>query len=283
MSGKLESLLKIYEETSKCTLCKKFNRKNSKSNTCDGLINYFTEKNIYLNIPSIWTDWVNRIDSKIMIIGQDWGPYVDMEKYNSRYKKLVDKGEDKEIAWKNILNEKESRTKSLMTDFLVSSAIKQGIYVDERIMESCFVTNAVLCARKGKNYRGTGNFSAKFCTENCSELLDKQINVIKPLVVITLGYWPFYSICKYHNISMFKTLKENISHYSLNNEHIINISHENKPIYVVPAYHPVAQVKKEEQISVYEVVWKILLRYYSRDNLINELNTYKYRRGDLGL
>jgi uracil-DNA glycosylase family 4 len=218
-----------------------------------------------------------------MIVGQDWGPYIDIKKYNSRYKKLVNEGEDKETAWKNIVNEKESKTKFLMTGFLIRSAKRHGIYIDEKIMESCFVTNAVLCARKGKNYRGTNNFAARFCTENCAEILNKQINVIEPLVVITLGYWSFYSICKNHNIPIFKTLKENISHYSLNNENIINISHENKPIYVLPAYHPVAQVKKKDQISVYEVVWEILLRYYSRDNLINELNTYKYRRGDLGL
>lgn len=195
-NSKLKELLKIYEEASKCTLCEKFSRTSSKEGTYDGLINFFNEKSLYLNIPSIWTDWVNRSNSKIMIVGQDWGPYVDMQKYNTRYKELVEMGEDKESAWKTIVNEKESMTKCLMTEFVIRSAKQCGIDIDEKIMESCFVTNAVLCARKGENYRGTNNFSAKFCTENCTKMLNKQIDAIHPLVVITLGYWPFYSVCK---------------------------------------------------------------------------------------
>ena len=282
-NSKLKELLKIYEEASKCTLCEKFSRTSSKEGTYDGLINFFNEKSLYLNIPSIWTDWVNRSNSKIMIVGQDWGPYVDMQKYNTRYKELVEMGEDKESAWKTIVNEKESMTKCLMTEFVIRSAKQCGIDIDEKIMESCFVTNAVLCARKGENYRGTNNFSAKFCTENCTKMLNKQIDAIHPLVVITLGYWPFYSVCKYHNIPVYKTLKENISHYSLNKENIINNSYENNPIYVLPVYHPVAQVKKDEQISLYKIMWEILLQYYSKDTLINELCTYKYCREELNL
>ena len=86
-----------------------------------------------------------------------------------------------------------------------------------------------------------------------------------------------------HNIPVYKTLKENISHYSLNKENIINISYENNPIYVLPVYHPVAQVKKGEQISLYKIMWEILLRYYSKDTLINELSTYEYCREELNL
>jgi hypothetical protein len=44
MNDKLKALLKIYEEASKCTLCKKFNKKSSNNITGDGLINYFNEK-----------------------------------------------------------------------------------------------------------------------------------------------------------------------------------------------------------------------------------------------
>lgn len=283
MNGKLEELLKIYEDASDCNLCEKFSRKSSNEGAYDGLINFFTDKNMYLNIPSIWTDWVNRSDSKIMIVGQDWGPYVDMQKYNARYKKLIESGEDEECAWKAIVNEKESMTKCLMTEFIIRSATQYNINVDESIIESCYITNAVLCARKGENYRGTNNFSARFCTENCTEMLNKQINIIKPLVVITLGYWPFYSVCKYRKIPVYKTLKENISYYSLNKENRINISDDNSPIYVLPVYHPVAQVKKEEQISIYKIMWEILLQYFPKDKLINELCTYRYRRKELNL
>lgn len=283
MNDKLDELLKIYEEAAECTLCEKFNRRGSKGRLYDGLVNFFVDKNMYLNIPSIWTDWINRCDSKIMIVGQDWGPYIDMQKCNARYKKLLDSGEAEECAWKAIVNEKESMTKCLMTEFIIRSAAQYNINIDESIIESCFITNAVLCARKGENYRGTNNFSAKFCTENCTKKLNKQIDIIKPLVVITLGYWPFYSVCKHHKIPVYKTLKENISYYSLSKENRINISDKNNPVYVLPVYHPVAQVKKEEQISIYKIIWEILLQYYSKDELISELCTYRYHRKELNL
>ncbi len=38
-----------------------------------------------------------------------------------------------------------------MTEFIVQSAKEMGIGVDETILDSFFVTNAVLCARKGTN------------------------------------------------------------------------------------------------------------------------------------
>ena len=50
-NSKLKELLKIYEEASKCTLCEKFSRTSSKEGTYDGLINFFNEKSLYLNIP----------------------------------------------------------------------------------------------------------------------------------------------------------------------------------------------------------------------------------------
>ena len=47
------------------------------------LINIYEDYEFSINVPSIWTDWFNRLDSKIMIIGQDWGPYNDMRIFNS--------------------------------------------------------------------------------------------------------------------------------------------------------------------------------------------------------
>ena len=283
MNQKLIELMKIYDTLATCDLCEEFHKKSSKKTEYDGLINFFHTKEIYLNIPSIWTDWVNRIDSKIMIVGQDWGPYIDMQSYSEKYKKLSSILKSEEKAWRIIINEKESMTKSLMTEFILRSAANYNINLDESIMDSFFVTNAVLCARKGNNYRGTENFSAKFCTENCSYALSRQIETIKPLIVITLGYWPFYSICKNHNIFVHKTLKENILHYGLNKENILTIPIENQSTYILPVYHPVAQVKKEEQISLYNIMWELLLQHYSIDELKKEMNTYKYYRGELNI
>lgn len=66
----------------KCEKCK--NLKCSKKS----LINVYEHYNFGVNIPSIWTDWFNRLNSKVMVIGQDWGPYKDMKKLNKLVKKI---------------------------------------------------------------------------------------------------------------------------------------------------------------------------------------------------
>jgi len=53
---------------------------HSKNNVDCSLINIYENSKFAKEIPSIWTDWYNRLDSKIMIIGQDWGPFEDMKK-----------------------------------------------------------------------------------------------------------------------------------------------------------------------------------------------------------
>src|SRR5688572_21705985 len=32
-------------------------------------------------IPNKWFDWIDRVDAEIMIIGQDWGPYIALQKF----------------------------------------------------------------------------------------------------------------------------------------------------------------------------------------------------------
>ena len=174
-------------------------------------------------------------------------------------------------------------TKKLMTEFLVQSAKEMGISVDETILDSFFVTNAVLCARKGTNYRGNNNFKPKFCTENCTAILKREIEIIKPLVIITLGYWPFYSIAKSYDIPVYKTLKENLVQYSSDINNIPNISKNKKPIYVLPVYHPTAQVKKMDQISYYRLMWKLLLIYYEKSEILKEIHSYDDYREKMGL
>ena len=58
---------------------------HSKSNIDCSLINIYENEKFAKEIPSIWTDWYNRLDSEIMIIGQDWGPYSDMKKLHEKY------------------------------------------------------------------------------------------------------------------------------------------------------------------------------------------------------
>ena len=66
------------------------------------------------------------------------------------------------------------------------------------------VTNAIMCARKGNNYRGS-NINLKKSTINCSKYLLKQIEIVNPKVILTLGYYPLLSLSNIFNFKIYDT------------------------------------------------------------------------------
>lgn len=105
-----------------------------------------------------------------------------------------------------------------------------------------------MCARKGSLYRGN-NINLKTSTLNCSEYLLKQIEIVKPKVILTLGYYPLMSLSRIFNFRIGKTLKETIVKLP---EIMVN------NYVIIPLYHPVAQIKKEEQLTQYKRIWKYI-------------------------
>ena len=77
-----------------------------------------------------------------MIIGQDWGPYNDMKKFHNLLK------EDKS-NWKEIIELEKSNTKKMLEHYIKSSSNNKYSLDDIFI-----ITNAIMCARQGNNYRG---------------------------------------------------------------------------------------------------------------------------------
>lgn len=203
--------------------------------TYKSLVNIYENPDFCINIPSIWTDWFNRLDAKIMIVGQDWGPYSDMKKLNSllNYNKS---------NWSELIELEKSNTKKLLENYIKESS-------DNRYsVDDVFVTNAIMCARQGDNYRGN-NINLKKSTINCSEYLIKQIEIVKPKVILTLGYYPLMSLAYQLNFKINKTLKDTI-----NNCPEIKIN----DYIIIPLYHPVAQIKKSEQLKQYKRIWKYI-------------------------
>ena len=221
-----EELLKLM---SKCNKCTNFKCKEK------SLINIYNDYNFGSNIPSIWTDWFNRLESKIMIIGQDWGPYNDMEKLNNLL------NEDKS-NWKELIESEKSNTKKLLENYIKDSSN------NKYSLNDIFVTNAIMCARQGDNYRGN-NIDLKKSTLNCSNFLLRQIEIVKPKVILTLGYYPLMSLSNLMDFEIEKTLKETIKEYLeiCKGDYII-----------IPLYHPVAQIKKSEQLEQYKKIWKYI-------------------------
>lgn len=219
----------LINELGKCDKCTNLKCKEK------SLINIYQEYDFSTNIPSIWTDWFNRLDSKIMIVGQDWGPYDDMKKFNNLLKK--DKSN-----WKEIIESEKSNTKKLLENYIKESSNRKYS------LDDIFITNAIMCARQGNSYRGN-NIELKKSTINCSKHLISQIEIIKPKVILTLGYYPLMSLSKTLNFEINKTLKETIKNYSE-----IKID----KFVIIPLYHPVAQIKKQEQLERYKKIWKYI-------------------------
>ncbi|MCX4254984.1 MAG: uracil-DNA glycosylase family protein [Bacilli bacterium] len=217
----------LIKELSVCNKCTNF-KCSSKS-----LINIYSNYDFCTNIPSIWTDWFNRLNAKIMIIGQDWGPYSDMKKF----RELLN--EDKS-NWNALIESEKSNTKKLLEKYIKESSN------NEYSLNDIYITNAIMCARQGELYRDS-NINLKLSTLNCSEYLLKQIEIVKPKVILPLGYYPLMALSKIFNFKIEKTLKETILE-------IPEIKVNNYVI--IPLYHPVAQIKKNEQLEQYKKIWK---------------------------
>ena len=231
---KIDKFNDLLSSMGQCEKC--INLRSSNGKDCS-LINIYQHEEFYNNIPSIWTDWFNRLDSKIMIIGQDWGPFNDMKTLNELYTKHPNKNN-----WKYLIEQEKSNTKKMLNYYIKESSNNRYS------LDDMFITNAIMCARKGNNYRGD-NINLKKSTNNCSKYLLKQIEIVKPKVILTLGYYPLLSLANLYGFDIKNTLKETISFYP---EIIL------EDFVIIPLFHPVAQVKKIEQLEQYKRIWKYI-------------------------
>lgn len=226
---KRQAFEELIEKLGTCNKCTNLTCRNK------SLINIFKDNKFCTNIPSIWTDWLNRLDCKIMIIGQDWGPYNDMKKLN----KMLHSDKSN---WNELIELEKSNTKKLLDYYIKKSSN------NKYNLNNIFITNAIMCARQGDNYRGS-NIDLKKSTLNCSEYLLAQIEIIKPKVILTLGYYPLMALSNILNFKIDKRLKDTILNYP-------EIKIDNYVI--IPLYHPVAQIKKTEQLEQYKRIWKYI-------------------------
>jgi uracil-DNA glycosylase family 4 len=246
--NKKEKLDNLIEEMSNCTKCTKLTKKTKNSIIDCSLINIYKDKDMCKSIPSIWTDWYNRLDAEIMIVGQDWGPVDDMKKFYKKYKEHSgnDNIEKKATIWKQIIEEEKSLTKKMLTKYIVESAKLNNIFIDNDYLDKIYITNAIMCGRRGKNYRDAKNFSVKECTINCMEYLKHQIDIVNPKIILTLGYYPLLSLSKIYQFEIDNTLTKTIN--NMPELHINNIK-------IIPLFHPASQIKGSAQLKQYSKIW----------------------------
>jgi DNA polymerase len=121
-----------------------------------------------------WTQWQGDINADLMIVAQDWGG----DKY---FKKHKGKEEDNNATNRNLVQ------------LLDSIGFPIALPTQEQTnTKSLFFTNAVLCCKEG-------GLTAKLPSKaagNCSRrFLARQIELVRPKVVVTLGHEAYRSVC----------------------------------------------------------------------------------------
>jgi DNA polymerase len=116
--------------------------------------------------------------------------------------------------------------------------------------EEIFITNAVLCSPRKPN--GANRNPKKIEMRNCSNFLQRTIDLIDPKIIVTLGA-----------VSL-DALKLIESHEFLMKTHVGKILEWNSRI-LVPLYHPSPQViashrRENEQLEDYQVLAKAISR-----------------------
>lgn len=136
------------------------------------------------------------------------------------------------------MEDEKSLTKKQLTKYLVESSNGKITSIND-----IYITNAIMCGRKGNN------INLKCSILNCKEFLFKQIEIVKPKVILTLGYYPLYSLSNIYNFKIEENLTKTIEKYP-----IIKI----EDFIIAPLYHPVAQITKEKQMEQYKRIWNYI-------------------------
>ena len=147
----------LVKERKECRLC-----------ACAGLRNPAMPELVQLDSDEIgpWTRWLGDRTAELMIIGEDWGDVDYYRKHNGFDDDRVNSPANRRL--KRLLNS-------------IEMSIPSGERRDEP--SGVFLTNALLCLKSG----GLQGKVDPRCFVNCQDFLRRQIEIISPRVVVTLG------------------------------------------------------------------------------------------------
>ena len=118
-----------------------------------------------------WSRWQGNLDASLLLVGQDWGDTG----YFIRQK-----------GWERPRNP----TNKALVEFLDSIGLSIG-YPGEAVGQNIvFFTNAVLCLKEG----GLQGKVQEQWFRNCAPFLVRQIEIVRPKVVVALGKHAFESV-----------------------------------------------------------------------------------------
>jgi hypothetical protein len=213
-----------------------------------GLVNHYKMHDF---IPNKWFDWVSRVDSQIMIIGQDWGPYQSLLKYVEDYdiEKVKEGFNYKKFLFKTMSSRTEKFIINSVQDTYKNKFNKEFEFSN---WDNFIFTVAVFFTRQGKLFRGNSNFDPVRSLSNSFPYLSKQIDIIKPKIIMPLGTMAWESVIKHFNFQpSLRTLTEVMN--NLPQEGCIKVN----DTYIIPNFHPASYVDPKIMVKQFSRIWEI--------------------------
>ncbi|MDO8609032.1 MAG: uracil-DNA glycosylase family protein [bacterium] len=210
------------------------------------LVNQFK---LHKFIPNKWFDWDPIGNDKIMIVGQDWGPYVFLKKYVNRYE--VENKKSNFNYQEFLFDSFSSRTeKMILRSFEKSYLEKYGKNIETKEWNHFFFTVAVFFCRSGTLFRGNENFDKKGIDLSLP-FLKRQINIVKPKIILTLGDMALKQVFNAMDIPIkYKNLTQYINEIQEKKYIIYN------GIIIIPSFHPAAHVNPKIIYDRLSLVWE---------------------------
>ncbi|MBI2356537.1 hypothetical protein HYV12_00555 [Candidatus Dojkabacteria bacterium] len=224
-------------------------RIRSNRNGLDTNVSLVNQFRLHKHIPNKWFDWTNTVTkSEIMIIGQDWGPYLVLKEFISSFDES--KANDIDYYRKFLFKDFSSRTEKFILN-TVQETYKDKFNEDftAEMWDKIFFTMAVLFTRQGKLFRGNQNFDEKKSFEISYPYVKRQIDIVQPKLIIPLGNLAFSVINRYYGLE-YTDIKISKIINSLEGGFI----HLNS-VSILPNYHPAAHVDPKVQKAIWEKMW----------------------------
>ncbi len=189
-----------------------------------GLTNPARERGLDSDHIGPWTRWHGELNAKLMVVGRDWGTVALFRRQQ---------GLDKHTP---------NSTNAKLAELLERQGVEIG-QAGKPGPASIFLTNSILCLKLD-----TGDHISAWY-ENCRPFLRKQIELVRPRVVVALGQIPYESTLRAFGLKTRKAFKVAVK----DPEGIELLS----GVSLFAVYHPSPQYRRQRSAEP-EIDWKRL-------------------------
>lgn len=246
--NKVTELQRLWIDLATDLRCEHLQAKRNGITSDVSLINQFARHSA---IPNKWFDWTSRANSRIMVIGQDWGPYIFLQKYSDDWEKENDKSQQN--LEKFMFKTFSSRTEKFIMKTIPEVYNKAtGKDFDESLWSEFIFTVAVMFTRSGTKFRGNENFDERQSVALSQPYLSRQIEIVKPSIILTLGNTALNMVADHFLLNLGDITLTNLLSKPGQNQTIHVDSTE-----IIPAFHPAAHVHPDIQKKQWETMWKV--------------------------